>query len=138
MTSEAIREMLRRPADATDTCQGCAEDLPVWLDPANWAFCRGCWLELIDRRRQRVDDLSHVARTTLSHRLALGRERFNGQSLRLFALNPEATLGRGYAIVRQRDTGQVVSRVAQASAGDRLSVRVSDGRFESIVQGENE
>lgn len=96
------------------------------LSPQTW----------IDRRRQRVDDLSRGAQTSIAHRLALGRERLNGLSLRLSALNPEATLARGYAIVRRTEDGHVVSRVGQVSTGDRLSVQVSDGEFGSIVQGE--
>jgi exodeoxyribonuclease VII large subunit len=96
------------------------------LSPQKW----------IDRRRQRVDDLSRAAQTTITHQLTLGRERLSGLSLRLSALNPEATLGRGYAIVRRADDDRVVSRVEQVSPGDRLSVQVSDGKFESIVQAE--
>jgi exodeoxyribonuclease VII large subunit len=94
------------------------------LSPQTW----------IDRRRQRVDDLSRIAQTTIAHRLALGRERLNGLSLRLSALDPQATLARGYAIVRRVEDGHVVSRVGHVVSGDRLSVQVSDGEFRSIVQ----
>jgi exodeoxyribonuclease VII large subunit len=92
----------------------------------------------IEQRRQRLDDLSHVAQTTIAHRLALGRERLNGLSLRLSVLNPDATLARGYAIVRHKEDSRVVSRVVQVSSGDRLAVQVSDGEFESIVQAKDE
>jgi exodeoxyribonuclease VII large subunit len=88
----------------------------------------------IDQRRQRVDDLGHAAQSAVAHRLALGRARLNGLSSRLSALNPEATLARGYAIVRHSADGRVVSRVGQVSTGDRLSVQVSDGEFDSVVQ----
>jgi exodeoxyribonuclease VII large subunit len=94
------------------------------LSPQTW----------INQRRQQVDDLSHVAQTTIVHRLSLGHERLNGLSSRLSALNPEATLARGYAVVGRTDDGQVVSRVGQVSPGDRLSVRVSDGEFASVVE----
>jgi exodeoxyribonuclease VII large subunit len=92
----------------------------------------------IDRRRQRVDDLSHTAQTTIAHRLTLMRERLNGLSLRLSALNPDATLARGYAVVRRSDDGRVVSQVRQVAPGARLSVRVSDGTFGSVVEGEDD
>jgi exodeoxyribonuclease VII large subunit len=98
------------------------------LSPQTW----------IDQRRQQVDDLSHVAQTTIAHRLSLGHARFNGLSSRLSALDPEATLARGYAVVRRTDDGRVVSRIGQVSPGDRLSVRVSDGEFGSVVQSEDE
>jgi exodeoxyribonuclease VII large subunit len=98
------------------------------LSPQTW----------IDQRRQRVDDLGHIAQTTIAHRLSLGRERQNGLSSRLLALNPEATLARGYAVVRHTDDGRVVRRTGQVSPGDRLSVQVSDGEFASVVQSEDE
>jgi len=98
------------------------------LSPQTW----------IDQRRQRVDDLSHVAQTDIAHQLSLGRERLSGLSSRLSALNPEATLARGYAIIRHEGDTRVVSRVGQVSPGDRLSVRVSDGEFKSVVQETDE
>jgi exodeoxyribonuclease VII large subunit len=74
----------------------------------------------------------------VAHRLALERARLNGLALRLGVLNPQATLVRGYAIVRRVEDGRVVSRVAQVAPGDRLSVQVADGRFESVVRGGDE
>jgi exodeoxyribonuclease VII large subunit len=88
----------------------------------------------IDQRRQRVDDLSHGIQTTMAHRMALYNEQVNGLSRRLSALNPEATLARGYAIVRHKEDARVVSHVEQVSPGDWLSIQVSDGEFEGVVQ----
>jgi exodeoxyribonuclease VII large subunit len=92
----------------------------------------------IERRRQRVDDLARAAQTGIGHKLALGHERLNSLELRLSALNPEATLARGYAIVRRLDDGRVVKHIAQVSPGNRLSVQVSDGEFGTIVLGEDD
>jgi exodeoxyribonuclease VII large subunit len=94
------------------------------LSPQTW----------IDGRRQRVDDLSRTAQATITHRLSLAHARLDGLGLRLSALNPAATLARGYAIVRRADDGRVVVSVGQVSSGDRLSVGVSDGQFDSTVQ----
>ncbi len=88
----------------------------------------------IDRRRQRLDDLSRVAQAATVHRLSLERERLTGLGLRLSALNPAATLARGYAVVRRTDDGRVVASVRQVSPADRLSVQVTDGQFNSVVQ----
>ncbi len=88
----------------------------------------------IDGRRQRVDDLSRTAQATIAHRLSLAHARLDGLGLRLSALNPAATLARGYAIVRRADDGRVVVSVGQVSSGDRLAVQVSDGQFDSTVQ----
>jgi exodeoxyribonuclease VII large subunit len=98
------------------------------LSPRTW----------INQRRQQVDDLSHIAQRSIVHHLSLGHERLNGLSSRLSALNPEATLARGYAVVRRADDDQVVSHVGQVSPGDWLSVRVSDGEFSGVVQREDQ
>jgi exodeoxyribonuclease VII large subunit len=80
--------------------------------------------------RQGVDDLMAAAAAHVRHGLALRRERLAGLAARLESLSPLATLARGYAIVRQAETGSLVSSVTQVSPGDRLSVRVTDGAFE--------
>ena len=51
-----------------------------------------------------------------------------GMQRRLEALNPNAVLARGYAVVTRKDDGSVVSRIEQA-AGE-MKVRVSDGEFD--------
>ena len=52
---------------------------------------------------------------------------------RLQDLSPLAILARGYSATFAADGRTVVSRVAQASTGDRLYVRVADGRFHCTV-----
>ena len=85
-----------------------------------------------DRRiqsgRQRVDELTRRARSSLFHQLQLQSTQVRGMQRRLQALNPMAVLGRGYAVVTRKDDGSVVSRVSQAD--DEMNIRVSDGEFE--------
>ncbi|MDY7041391.1 MAG: exodeoxyribonuclease VII large subunit, partial [Chloroflexota bacterium] len=81
----------------------------------------------IDGLRQRVDELTRASAMHVQHRLALGRERLRSCTLQLQGMSPYATLARGYAIVRRRDSGQVVRSVTQIQAGAQLDVRVSDG-----------
>ncbi len=80
--------------------------------------------------RQRVDDLLGRAAATTHHDLTLRRERLAGLVGRLAGVSPLGTLERGYAIVRQQETGALVHAVAQVTSGDALDVRVSDGSFE--------
>ena len=85
-----------------------------------------------DRRiqsgRQRVDELTRRARSSLFHHLRLQSAQVKGMQRRLQALNPMAVLARGYAVVTRKEDGSVVSRVAQA--GYEMNVRVSDGEFD--------
>jgi exodeoxyribonuclease VII large subunit len=90
----------------------------------------------VDSHRQQVDDLSQRASQTLDHVLALHRSELAGRRARLAALSPLGTLARGYAIVREADNGEVVHSVGQVAAGDELLVRVQDGEFGAVTQGE--
>jgi exodeoxyribonuclease VII large subunit len=58
----------------------------------------------------------------------------SGIRARLEALSPLQILKRGYAIVRDLDTGGVVSSISGTEAGHLLEVRVSDGAFGARVE----
>jgi exodeoxyribonuclease VII large subunit len=82
--------------------------------------------------RQRLDELSHRSSVALSHNLRLDQAQLNGLLQRLNALNPNAILSRGYAVVSHLD-GSVVRSVEQVQPGDPLDVRVGDGDFDVQV-----
>ena len=86
----------------------------------------------INNGRQRLDELSARAGRGLKGTLKSARDACQAFQARLSALNPEAILQRGYAIVSGAD-GATVYQVGQTSSGAQLSVRVSDGSFEVIV-----
>ena len=85
-------------------------------------------LTRIRRDRQRLDELSRRAQVFLIHTLQMRTARLTGLEQRLVALNPEAILQRGYALVRLPD-GRLVRSIQQAIPGEALQVRVSDGNF---------
>lgn len=82
----------------------------------------------IQSERQRVDELARRAHSALLHQIQLQSTHVKGMQRRLGALNPNAVLRRGYAVITRKDDHSVVSRVARAS--DEMKVRVSDGEFE--------
>ena len=90
----------------------------------------------IDARRQQIDDLTHRANRALTGSLALRRSGLAGLQSRLGSLSPLATLERGYAVVRLRDTGMVIRSVDQVTSGDELAIRVQDGEFEAVTRSE--
>lgn len=81
----------------------------------------------INRERQHVDDTARrlLHATERAHRTAV--TGVGGCVWRLRALDPFATLDRGYAIVQHG--AAVVSSIGQARPGDALDVRVRDGSF---------
>ncbi|MBI1802692.1 MAG: exodeoxyribonuclease VII large subunit [Chloroflexi bacterium] len=86
----------------------------------------------IDRSRQRIDEQVRVLTRASQHRLQVLHERVASRRGHLSALNPQAILARGYALVRKN--GQSVTRVKQVAPGDPISVTVSDGSFEARVE----
>jgi len=83
--------------------------------------------------RQRVDDMARRASLAVMSAVRGDRARLDGLRRQLAALDPARVLERGYAIVT-RDQ-EIIRSVLQVAAGDALTVRVSDGEFETIVQG---
>jgi len=81
----------------------------------------------INRERQRTDDLTRQAMTSVETMVRTFQKGLHGFHLALRSLDPYATLQRGYALV-QRD-GHVVDSVEGATVGERLNVRVRDGDF---------
>jgi exodeoxyribonuclease VII large subunit len=114
-------------ARLTDTVQDQFEERRVALATQKRALRHLSPRARLREARQRTDDLLATAATGVQHGLALRRERVTGLSSRLESLSPLATLARGYAIVSQEETEEVVSSVNQVSPGDRLSIRVADG-----------
>ena len=86
----------------------------------------------IENRRQNLDDLIHDATRLLKRRVEIQRAQLSGSQRQLNALNPLATLERGYAIVRKDD--QVITNPAQVATADQLKIRVREGEFSARVE----
>jgi exodeoxyribonuclease VII large subunit len=84
--------------------------------------------------RQRVDDLLARADAGVAHRLVVQRQRAQGLAAHLTALNPDAVLARGYAIVQERETGNVITSAKTITPGLALTLRLQDG--EAAARGE--
>jgi exodeoxyribonuclease VII large subunit len=84
--------------------------------------------------RQRVDDLLARADAAVAHRLVVQRQQVKGLAARLTALNPDAVLARGYAIVQERETGDVITSAKTITPGLALTLQLQDG--EAAARGE--
>ncbi len=93
-------------------------------------------LAVIADRRQRVDELARALQTQFLHGVELRRARVEGMRARLEGLSPVGVLQRGYAIVRQVDSGRIVRSVREAVPGLGLRVRVADGEFGAHVDSD--
>lgn len=90
----------------------------------------------IGRDRQAIDDLTRRAATRMAHSTALRRAQLAGAGAQLAALSPLATLGRGYAVVRQAGSGQIVSDPGQLADDAELRVTVRGGEFTAVARTE--
>lgn len=79
--------------------------------------------------RQRVDESQHQLDATQRHLMQLHQEHLRGTALRLHALSPLLTIGRGFAVVRRSTDGHRVTSVADITPGQSLSIQVADGSF---------
>lgn len=85
----------------------------------------------IDGYRQKIDDSLATMFRSLKHGSQLRREQLLSAQARLSTLSPQATLARGYAIVQK--AGHVITKRAELSAGDTVSVTLADGTFTADV-----
>lgn len=89
----------------------------------------------LDSQRQRVDGLYGRLEQSMRYLLPQEQGRLAVAQAGLTAVSPLATLLRGYAIVRGED-GRIIRTAQDVTAGDALSVQVSDGAFAVTVDKE--
>ncbi len=84
-------------------------------------------------QRQIVDDWSNRLQIAVERKLESKRSAVAQMAARLEALDPTAVLRRGYAIVQDAGSGEVISSVEKALPRRALDIRVSDGVFGAEV-----
>lgn len=88
---------------------------------------------LIAEKRQRLDDRHERLTTQVQHDLRMRRAALTSQSARLSGLDARQVLGRGYALVQIRATGERLGSVSQVKPKDDLIIELSDGQVEAQV-----
>ncbi|MBI3775495.1 MAG: exodeoxyribonuclease VII large subunit [Gammaproteobacteria bacterium] len=73
--------------------------------------------------------LEQRLRSTLRDRLNTYKQRMMSTARALETVSPLATLGRGYAMVRQVPAGTVIQSYAQVQPGDSVEARLGQGRL---------
>ncbi|GAB4446555.1 MAG: exodeoxyribonuclease VII large subunit [Chloroflexi bacterium OHK40] len=88
-------------------------------------------LRQIGRDRQQIDDLLRRIERAFSRDAELRRVALSGLGARLATLSPQATLARGYAVVRRATDGVVLTSPTQARPGTRLQITLRDGTLDA-------
>ncbi len=82
---------------------------------------------------QKISTLGEQLGTLMAHRLERDKGRMNLVSAAMSALNPEATLARGFSITRNAE-GKVITSASSLKTGDLLRTTLADGEVESDVR----
>jgi len=88
------------------------------------------------RLRERLAGVSARPQAAIAWRLQHDALHLRGLARSLEAVSPLATVARGYAILQHVD-GRIVRSVEQATIGDALEARLSDGHLRVRVEGKS-
>jgi exodeoxyribonuclease VII large subunit len=103
-----------------------AQSLATRLGPALLANARQAPIAIVSAH----DRLLRGARTVLAH----AGDEVERMSALHGLLSPSRTVARGYAIVRDRESGRVIAERASTAAGQRLAVELRDGLVDVQVE----
>jgi len=122
-------DILEKEQTLTDLVEEYLNDLNEQLERTQHDLQRASPQNMLDRRRQQLDDMTALLQTHLQHILSLRGERLQGMALRLHSLSPLLTIARGYAIVRRDTDGTIITSTQQAQPGATLTIQVTDGHI---------
>jgi exodeoxyribonuclease VII large subunit len=106
------------------------------LTASQTALFRASPMNRVRVRRQHVDELYARIQRLSSSEMQVRRRRVDALSRQLQALDPLGILARGYALITDASTGQVVASVNDATPGREITARVKDGSFRAVVGGD--
>jgi exodeoxyribonuclease VII large subunit len=122
-------DILEKEQTLTDLVEEYLNDLSEQLERTQHDLQRASPQDMLDRRRQQLDDMTALLQTHVQHILSLRGERLQGMALRLHSLSPLLTIARGYAIVRRDTDGTIITSTQQAQPGATLTIQVTDGHI---------
>ena len=92
----------------------------------------------IEAHRRTVGLLKDSLDRNCSFAFERKRVRLQAGLARLSGLNPAAVLARGFSIVREETSGNVVRQASAVRKGDRLHVEMHKGSVDCLVERVNE
>jgi exodeoxyribonuclease VII large subunit len=90
------------------------------------------------RDRDRLERAAGRLPALIATRVAGDRGTLDAAAAALAVLGPQATLDRGYAIVRRRDDETIVRDPASAPSGTPLRLRLAGGELAATSDGAGE
>jgi exodeoxyribonuclease VII large subunit len=90
-------------------------------------------MAVLDRAAARVARVGGIAPMLVAARLDADAGRLGAAAAALGALGPQATLDRGYAIVRLASDDRIVREPGDAPAGSAVHIRIARGEMDATV-----
>lgn len=90
-------------------------------------------LHRIQRQTQGLAESRHRLIAAMNHRQKDQHQRLAGLLRALDAVSPLAVLARGYAIASEHESGKIIHSNIQAQQGDRIDIRLHQGRLSCTV-----
>lgn len=103
------------------------------IETATAVFSRRRILDIMDRKRQFLDDYCYSASKSIRYRIESRRGALEHMEKRLTSIDPRRVMERGFAVCTVAGTDRVVSSVEQAAHGMLLDIRMSDGSVPARV-----
>lgn len=140
LAASAVRAVSSAKANVTDAYSQLRAGARLWLErrEAKLSLAQArispkhVRRELEERMRVLDDRAAGLVSAALRH-LAGGEGMLNLAAAKLGAVDPKAALRRGYALIWSED-GKLISRAAQAAAGENIAAQLADGVIHSTVE----
>lgn len=83
----------------------------------------------IQDNAQRLDDLAQRLTLTMRMQLKIREQKLLGLSRTLHAVSPLGSLSRGYAIIKNDHTKQIIRTISDIHIGDKILAEITDGKL---------
>jgi len=134
ITKEELRAALQgAEAELTELINRQLEDLKQALQLAQSELRRSSPRLRILNNIQRLDELQGRLERAIQQQLQRKQNNLANASDRLDSLNPQAVLKRGYAIITDQATGQIISHTRQAVPWQPVWLQVQDGSIPAQI-----
>ena len=95
-------------------------------------------LDLVNMNKQRLDEVHSNLTVSQKHFLEMSRQRMEKLGGMLDAINPLATLDRGYSVALKLPEKLIIDEIAAVEVGNDIRLMVKDGNIECEVKGKKE
>jgi exodeoxyribonuclease VII large subunit len=83
---------------------------------------------------QRLDQLEHRISIAIQHRLTTKQQQLSAATQSLQTISPLATLQRGYAIIQNPQTQQIIRETTDVARGDKIIAKLANGTLDCRVE----